>query len=122
MDKLSFRVTDNNIQIQPMLRLNIRVHVDSEDKQLYSNTTNVKVKRKNLWLKSCHCTYSNTTNVKVKHTQSVQFRCWHLNSNTTNVKVKLKEKHWKTVACLNSNTTNVKVKHVFKRLYVNTIL
>ena len=55
----------SNIQIQPMLRLNLRDEVGGQAVN-YSNTTNVKVKR-NL-LGSCWQLqiYSNTTNVKVK--------------------------------------------------------
>ena len=34
----------DQIQIQPMLRLNMQKSWEVEDKQLYSNTTNVKVK------------------------------------------------------------------------------
>ena len=72
-----------------MLRLNLDAQVLVEFKKINSNTTNVKVKRRQEKSTGLCIEDSNTTNVKVKHSFNTCFFHCVKYSNTTNVKVKL---------------------------------
>ena len=71
-----------------MLRLNKRTLNRHIKKNVYSNTTNVKVKLYLNGSKSGGLKHSNTTNVKVKQLWPFGFVSVGNDSNTTNVKVK----------------------------------